>query len=180
MAIRQQQRVGELQFLLYNRSLHPELFDIYVDQQLSGGPYEATIWITGASHMVSFRLGQATLTELLADRQTMLPERGKLAALPIRGEKNHDVTHADGIRYMASFQVERMSPRVFAKTHQELIDLGARRGLFVPFPEWAGGELVPFSLVDCEAKTTMLHVFAYHAFPDELTLIKTQSIFELT
>ena len=39
--------------------------------------------------------------------------------------------------------------------------------------------LTPFTFIDYEAKPTELHVFAFHAFPDDLTIVKTQSIFEL-
>ena len=174
------QRVSELQFFLYNRPLHPELFEIYHDHRIGKRAYEAHIWITGVSHLVGFYRGDAAITELLAESDDLLPRRGRLLAQPVKGEKNHEATHADGIRYMTSFQVERMSPRLFAKTHDELIDQGARTGLFVPFPEWSTREMMPFTHIDYEARANMLHLFAYHAFPEELTVIKTQSLFELT
>ncbi len=56
---------------------------------------------------------------------------------------------------------------------------GPDHGIFVPFPQWVSNTLTPFTYIDYEAKADQLHVFAYHAFVDELTLIKTQSIFEL-
>ena len=73
-----------------------------------------------------------------------------------------------------------MSPRLYAKVHGDLAAHGAGRGILVPFPEWTGNGLTPFTYIDYEAKVGQLHVFAYHAFADELTLIKTQSIFEVT
>ena len=72
-----------------------------------------------------------------------------------------------------------MSEAVDSKTHHDLARLGARRGLFVPFPKWMSRSLTPFTYIDYEAKVNSLHVFAFHAFPDELTIVKTQSIFEL-
>ncbi len=180
MAIGQkQQRVSELYFYLYNRSLHPELFDIYQEQRVERGAYEAQIWVTGISHLVGFFRGDASVTELLAEDDSILPRRGRLVAAPIRGEKDHQATHVQGIRYMSSFQVERMSARVFSKMQEEELSQGPRRGLFVPFPEWGVGSLMPFTHIDYEAKVDMLHIFAYHAFPEELTVVKTQSIFEL-
>ena len=44
---------------------------------------------------------------------------------------------------------------------------------------WSDGELVPFSYIDHEARDSEFHVHAFHAFPEELTLLKTQSIFEI-
>ncbi len=39
--------------------------------------------------------------------------------------------------------------------------------------------LAPFSFVDFDARDHEFHVHAFHAFPEELTLLKTQSIFEI-
>jgi hypothetical protein len=73
-----------------------------------------------------------------------------------------------------------MSPAVYSRTHHDLARLGAQRGLFVPFPMWMSHCLTPFTFIDYEAKANGLHVFTFHAFPDELTIVKTQSIFELS
>ncbi len=179
MPLGQKQHVSQLQFFLYDRPLHPELFDIYQQRRVVKADYEAQVWITGISHLIGFYRGDATLVELLAESNTQLPTHGRLVALPFRGEKDQEFTHVDGIRYMMSFQVETMSARLYGRSHSELAALAARRGLFVPFPNWAVNSLTPFTYIDYEAKARELHVFAYHAFPEELTLIKTQSIFEL-
>jgi len=103
-----------------------------------------------------------------------------LLELPLRGEKDHECKRAEGINYMMNFQVESMSPAVYSKTHHDLARLGSRRGLLVPFPTWMARSLTPFSYIDYDAKPNELHVFAFHAFPQDLTVIKTQSIFELS
>ncbi len=179
MPLREKQSVSELQFFLYNRPLHPELFDIYHDHRVAKGGYDAQIWVTGISHVIGFFRSETSVVEVIAESSAELPERGRLLQLAFRGEKDQEVNYLNGIRYITSFQVEKMSPRLYARTHQEMSEEVAVSGLFVPFPEWAAGTLSPFTYIDYEAKASELHVFAYHAFPDELTLIKTQSIFEL-
>ena len=64
-------------------------------------------------------------------------------------------------------------------THHELARSGAKHGLFVPFPTWMSHGLTPFTYIDYQATPNGLHVFAFHAFPDDLTVLKTQSIFEM-
>ncbi len=179
MPLPQKQTVSELQFILYSRPLHPELFDIYHDHRIVQAGYEAHIWVTGISHLIGFFRGRATIVELIAETGAELPRRGRLISLPLRGEKDREINHIDGIRYMTSFQVETMSARLYAHSHEELAAQASRGGLFVPFPEWSSGSLAPLSYIDYDAKVRHLHVFSYHAFPDELTIIKTQSIFEL-
>lgn len=51
--------------------------------------------------------------------------------------------------------------------------------MFQSFDEWEYEGLSPFTFVDLEAREREFHVHAYHAFPEELTLLKTQSIFEV-
>ncbi|MFB3891565.1 MAG: DUF2617 family protein [Phycisphaerae bacterium] len=179
MTTGQQQSVSTLRFMVYDRPLHPELFVIYHDHRIVKSAYEARIWITGCTHVISFYREKLSLVELMADARAELPRRGRLLELPIRGERDHDCRREGGINYMASFQVERMSPQVYARTHRELTLAGARRGLFVPFPARAARSLPPFTYIDYDAKPNELHVFAYHAFPEDLTVIRTQSIFEL-
>ena len=180
MDIGQKQRVESLRFFLYNRPLHPELFEIYHDHHIIKSGYEAQIWVTGCTHVIGFYRGRTSLVEVTADAENILPERGQLLEMPFRGERDHERKQADGIDYMMNFQVERMSSGVYSRTHHELARQGAQRGLFVPFPTWMARSLTPFTYIDYEARPNELHVFTFHAFPSELTIVKTQSLFELS
>ena len=179
MSIGEKQRLSSLRFYLYDRPLHPELFDIYHERTVVKHGYEAQVWITGCSHVIAFYRDGLALVEVTADGDSELPQRGLLLELPFRGERDHERERTDGINYMMSFQVETMSEAVYSKTHHEFARQSGRRGLFVPFPMWMVRSLTPFSYIDYEAKPNELHVFAFHAFPEEMTIVKTQSIFEL-
>lgn len=179
MSAKAKLKASSLRFFLYSRPLHPELFEVYRQDVVVQPRYQARLWITGCTHVITFTSGQAVLTEVVADAEAMLPERGLVLNLPFRGEKHHQTGREGGLGYMVNFQVESMSPMVYSRTHHELARLGAKRGLFVPFPTWMSRSLTPFSYVDFQAKPDQLHVMAFHAFPQDLTVIKTQSIFEL-
>jgi hypothetical protein len=180
MGIGQKQSLSTLRFYLYDRPLHPELFDIYHDHHIVQKGYEAQSWVTGCTHVIGFFRGGRCLVELIADADIPLPPRGLLLELPFRGERDHECKRADGINYMMNFQVETMSPMVYSRTHHELARQGNQRGLFVPFPTWMARSLTPFTYIDYEAKPNELHVFSFHAFPQDLTIIKTQSLFEMS
>ena len=179
MSIGQRQCLSRLRFYLYDRPLHPELFDIYHDHHIVKKGYEAQVWVTGCSHVIGFFRDRMSLLEVTGDSDGDLPQRGLLVELPFRGERDHERKRSEGINYMMSFQVETMSPAVYTKTHHDLARQGSRHGLFVPFPTWMVHSLTPFSYIDYQAKPNELHVYAFHAFPDDLTIVKTQSIFEL-
>ena len=179
MSAKAKLKASSLRFYLYSQPLHPELFEIHHADRVVRNDYQARIWVTGCTHAVIFQRDKAVLTEVGADDESMLPARRQLLNVPFKGEKRHHSDQADGIRYMLNFQVESMSPMVYSRTHHELARLGAKHGLFVPFPKWMSRSLTPFSYLDYQAKPDQLHVFAFHAFPQDLTIIKTQSIFEL-
>lgn len=179
MSTGQQQAVGSLWYYLYDHPLHPELFDICRNELLERRFYSARLWVTGCRHVISFTVDNQTVTEVLADADAELPPRGCLASFALRGEKVHE-TRVGDIRYMTNFQREIMSDRVYASTHDELARIGQTRGLFADFPTWTQNpSLRPFSFLDYEANAKHVHIFAYHAFPEDLTLVKIQSIFEV-
>ncbi|MFA6133828.1 MAG: DUF2617 family protein [Phycisphaerae bacterium] len=179
MSTGQNLKAATLRFYLYNRPLHPELFEVYHDHHIVSENYEAQVWITGCTHVIGFYRGKDTLLEVTADAGSGLPPRGLMLELPFRGEKVHETRQLPGMNYMMNFQVESMSPRVYSQTHHELARQGAQRGMFVPFPMWMSKGLTPFTFIDYTVKPDQFHVFAFHAFPEDLTIVKTQSIFEL-
>ncbi len=180
MSLSQQQSVVSMRYYLYQRPLHPELFDIYLGDRIVREDFEAQIWVTGCSHVIGFYHQGVSLVEVLADVDGDQPANGRLMDLPIRGEKEHTRLHSGQVKYMMNFQVESMSEKVYATTHHDIARQGAKRGLFVPFPTWMNNPpLTPFSYIDYDVTPKHLHVFAFHAFPDDLTLVKVQSIFEL-
>jgi hypothetical protein len=50
--------------------------------------------------------------------------------------------------------------------------------VFVKFPDMESAGLQPFCYVDFEARQSELHVHAFAAYPDQVTIIKTQSLFD--
>ena len=71
-------KVAELVFQLYGRPLHPELFQTYQSRYVKRGSYEAKVDITGAGHVVTWRYGGLTLTEVAASAHHPLPKRRRL------------------------------------------------------------------------------------------------------
>ena len=169
----------DLNLFLYDRPLHPELFRHYADYRVRQGRYQADIWITGLSHVVTITLGQRSVTELLSNEQDVLPSRGVLTRFRIKGERDAEKSMADGWSYMVSSQIETMNDPLYKSVHNDLLRHSGKRGWLYSYEELADGDMVPFTYIDCEARDREFHVHAFHAFPQETTLVKTQSIFEL-
>jgi hypothetical protein len=172
------QRVDELHFYLYQRALHPELFCIQQVRHVEQRQYHAEIWIVGLAHVVTVQFGQHCLAELIAHESELLPKNGLATSFRLRGERDHTQNFANGLRFILSSQVEKMSANLFPSSHRDLVRYAQKRGMFQSFDDWETDGLAPFTFVDFEAREREFHVHAFHAFPDELTLLKTQSIIE--
>lgn len=170
--------ISELSFSLYQRPLHPELFNIYSRRHLKTERYENVIWATGCAHVVTIFINKMCLTEVISAPGQMLPKRGLIERFQFRGQRNHKCTLSRGLNYMTDFQVEKMSPNLYRQSYKDLERFSRNRGIFLKFPELSTGGLEPFSYIDFEARRDELHVHAFHAYPEQVTIIKTQSLFD--
>jgi hypothetical protein len=174
------QRVADSKFVLYRRRLHPELFYIHESRHLDRPVYSADIWVMGLSHAVTVQAGSRCVTEATTEDLEVLPQNGLVTSFQFRGERDHLEDFDDGIKYILSTQVERMTQNLFHASHRDLLRYASTRGILVRFSEWAqGDELVPFTFIDYEARDRELHVQAFHVFPADYTILKTQSIVEI-
>jgi hypothetical protein len=170
--------VDGLTFSLFQRPLHPELFQIYAERRLKTNKYEALVWITGCTHVVSVFAAEVVLSEVISTPGQPLPQRGLIERFQFRGPRSHKCTLSRGLSYMTDFQVEKMSPNLYRQSHRDLERFAQNRGLFVKFPELETGGLQPFCYVDFEARQSELHIHAFAAYPEQVTMLKTQSLFD--
>ncbi|MCU0961963.1 MAG: DUF2617 family protein [Pirellulaceae bacterium] len=172
-------KVAELTFQLYGRALHPELFQVYKSQVVARGSYMARIEITSAGHVITWRYGGLTLTEVAASQQHPLPQKRRLLAYTLRGERTDRVECRGGVTYHTGFQLEPVAPDIFWMFQEELAHDGQRRGLLHRFDASGRIALGALSYINVETRNRSLLVQAFHTFPDDCAIVKTQSLFEL-
>src|SRR6476659_2681311 len=174
-----QRRSGGLTLLLYTRTLHPELFRIHGTGQVSRRAYEADIWLVDGGHVISFRAAKNTLSEVIRMNHDPLTDRGLLQSIPCRGEKYHETTVAENIRYMISTQEEQLTQTLYDATKHEISTYAAKRELMsadIPATAETGAAL---SVLDIERRSHELLVQSFHLFDESQMVIKTQAIFEV-
>jgi hypothetical protein len=170
--------VEELTFNLFQRPLHPELFQIYAKRKLKTEKYEAEIWVTGCTHIAAVYVDDLCLCEVVSAPGQLLPQRGLIERFQFKGPKSHKCTLSRGVSYMTDFQVEKMSANLYRQSHTELKKFAKSRGIFVKFPDAEVDGLEPFCYIDFEARRDELHIHTFSAYPDQVTMIKTQSLFD--
>lgn len=170
--------VRDLVFHLYGRPLHPELFDVLALRRLRCEDYQVTLSITPSGHVVSWENRHVHLTEVTAAPDLPLPLARQLIARKLRGEQNDAFFCAGGVRYQCSFQVEVLAPEIFLHVHDEILADGAKEGLLHNFQPHHRLALAPLGCIAFEARRNWLSLATFHTFPDEHTIVKTQSLIE--
>lgn len=172
-------KVAELLFRLYGRPLHPELFVVHTSRTVQRGEYEAKVDITSAGHVVTWRYGGMTLTEVAASAQHPLPERRRLLSYRLKGSRHDRVECRGGVSYSVDFQLEPVEPELFWVFQEELAFDGERQGMLHKFDSSGRIAMGALSYINVEARNRSLMVQAFHTFPDDYAIVKSQSVFRL-
>ena len=102
--------VSELIFHLYGRSIHPELFKIYNEVSIEQDGFRAVVRICDAGHMVEFHRNDHIVTEVATSDRQPLPRKKRFLEKRLRGNRDESFRFELGLRYQASYQLERLDP----------------------------------------------------------------------
>ena len=83
------------------------------------------------------------------------------------------------MNYQVSFQLEPVSPEVFWTFQQELAIDGERQGMLHTFNSSGRMALGALSYIHVETRNRSMLVQAFHTFPDDYAIVKTQSLYQL-
>ena len=172
-------KVAELVFQIYGRALHPELFQICQSRTVERGGFRAKIDITTAGHVIAWRYQGLTLTEVATSAHHPLPQRRRLLSYRLQGARSDQIECRGGIRYRVDFQLEPVDPTVFWTFQQELCHDQHRQGMLHTFSSSGRMALGALSYIHVETRNRSMRVQAFHTFPDDYAIVKSQSLFEL-
>jgi hypothetical protein len=171
-------RVAELGFRVDTRCFHPELFETLAFRRVQRSDDLLQVRIIPTGHLLQWSLGEIAFTELLISQDSPLSTNHRKLQFPCVGSWRGRCEQ-DGIVYGINGQLEKMTPEVFRQTHDELAADGLRRGLIFHFAPQQQLGYPPLSYLTVEAFPGGLSISAFHTFPDELSIIRTQSLIEI-
>ena len=172
-------KVAELVFRLYGRPLHPELFEIFCSRTVSRAGYRAKIDITSTGHVMTWRYSGLTLTEVVTSARPPLPERRRLMSYRLKGQRHDRVECRGGVTYDVGFQLEPVEPEVFWTYQEELTRDGQYQGMFHKFDSSGRMALGAISYINVQTRSRSLMIQAFHTFPDDYAIVKSQSLIEI-
>jgi hypothetical protein len=171
-------RVVDTTFQVFNRAIHPDWLAVRKHQRITRGGWEADVRIVEGGHAVIFRSGATRVSETLTGPETALPDLGVLFHSTIRHERSTCLRPGGSLQYQTCFEVERVDPEVFAHLSAEMTLDAAPGRLFHRFTPASRMAPAPITHIRIDPRAQGLSVYAFHTFPDELAIIRTQSLFE--
>ncbi len=165
--------------MLYQRALHPELFELQDRRMHRHGEYEAETWLVPGGHVVRYQADGQCLTETVVEDGDHLPEHGLLHALACLGEKDYELQPHESAKvgYVTTIQTEFLTDNLYASTYREMLDFADENESLCH--EWIDIEGGPnLSLLDVQKYRGEFHFQSYHMINFCGLVLRTQSIFE--
>ena len=172
-------KVAELGFQVLGRAVDPDWFATRAHRRVAVDGWLADIRIIEGGHAIAWRSGDVRLTEVLAGPSTPLPGSGVLFHSPIRHERAAVLRPGAGTEYQTCLEVERVDAEVFAHLCDEMTLDASRDRLFHRFPGVDRMAPPAISHLAFESRPRGLLVHAFHSFPAERAIVRTQSLFEM-
>jgi len=164
--------------MLYQRALHPELFNIQDRRIIATSDYELEAWVMPGGHALRFGGEGNCVTEVVCDQDVQLPERGLIHALPCIGEKEHEQKVGPSINFVTAVQTENLSDNLYLATYNEMQDFAEQSSALTY--AWQDGEGANnLTVLDLQRYKGEVHAQSYHLIGSGGFVLRTQTIFEL-
>lgn len=170
--------VADLMLRVFDRPLHPELLECHGLARLTHEDGLLEVQLCRAGHVLMFRRGRQVLTEAISERQQSLPQQKRIMEHRLRGCRTQSFPCA-GVKYSVGCQLEKLNVDVFQRMHEELLADSLKADLAQIYP--SSNRFTPgaLSVIRADVCDSSLIVHAFHTFPDDCAIVKTQSLIEL-
>lgn len=172
-------KVNELNFHLYARNVHPELFDVCARRTIERENYEVSLNITTDGHMITYRHGPLVLTEIGAAANHPLPAKRLLMSRSVEGQTTEDLLYEEVISYRTSFSMEVVPLKTFATIHQQLNEKFECEGLVHRFGTNGRVAFGAVSYINVQAFRSHIILRSFHTFPDTQAVMRSESSFTI-
>jgi hypothetical protein len=170
-------KISELDFRVFGRPLHPELFEIFATRTIVRQEYQLRVDITSSGHLFTWQRDGLTICEVAASHHQPLPEHRLLYQQPVGSAAQQHLNFQKQIDYSFRFQLEPADPRTFASIQTELLKSSPCEGLMFQFQSSGRMALGAISYVNIQSRMNRVHIRAFHTFPDAYVVMKSESVF---
>ncbi len=172
-------KIADLNFHLYGRSIHPELFDTCVCRYIERENYRIRLNITSDGHLLVFEHDSIVLAEVAASALHPLPSKRQLICCPIESAREEQTSFQDRVHYQCEFQLDIVPPKTFFSIAQQINSSKECEGLIHRFQSSGRMAFGAVSYINIQAFQNHVRLKTFHTFPDSCAIVKSQSEFHL-
>ena len=172
-------KITDLNFHLFARTIHPELFSAFVTREYERENYKLKINITTAGHLISFEHGGHVLTEVSASANQPLPSKRALLSHRIDATREDEAVFRDLIEYRCQYQLEGVNPKTFVTIQKQLDAQTQCEGLVHRFQANGRQSFGAVSYINVQSFRSHVKIRCFHTFPDTYAVMKSESHFGL-
>ncbi len=171
--------IRETSYRLFDRALHPELFTPAIVAHVKTDRYRVDVGICEGGHFLQFTSGKRSMLEVTSPAHQLLSQFG-LQETSVFGVDEELILEAcSPFRYHFAGQVDEVDNTVFTRLELELEFEAKRAFLSHQFPSHNRLFAGPISLIKLEGTANSINIHTFHTFPDDMAVLRTQSLFEL-
>jgi hypothetical protein len=171
--------IEETSYRFFDRPLHPELFSPAIVGRVRTRQYELALGICQGGHFLQMTSAGKSMVEVTAPDSQVLSTYGLQQTYFFNDEEEVLVESAKPFGYHFAGQVDAVDFAVFTRVQMELEQEASRSFLSFQFPPHHRLLPGPLSLAKVEGNERTLTVHTFHTFPQDLAVLRTQSLFEL-
>ncbi len=172
-------KITDLNFHLFARNIHPELFNVCASRTIQREQYELRININTDGHSISFAHDDLLLTEVSAGAHHPLPANQILVSHPVEGVCHDRATVGVRIKYRSEVELESVNPKTFVVIQQQLDEKIEFEGLVHRFGSSGRLSFGAISYINVQAFRKHVQVRTFHTFPETCAVLKSESLFEI-
>lgn len=166
-------KIAQLTFQLFDRTVHPELFEDCAYKFFQRDAYRVDVHVTTAGHVIKWTDGSSILTEVAAAAHQPLPQGRRLLCHTISGQRTDTVTYRDYVTYRNELEIEAVDPKTFAAVQHELSKMQLCEGVLHRFDSNGRLSFGAVSYVNVESRQQRVRIRTFHTFPDDNAILKS-------
>lgn len=173
--------IEPLSFSLYQRAVHPELFNIYRQFEFNSKRFHAMLWVTNHCHVLTISTESINMTELIATPGQPLPAGALLAKFQLTGQKKHTHIFGNKLKYHCDFEVtESGSGDRILQRHCELKRRCGKDSMLINFPKLSTADEPAFTFIQTRCGGDELKIQTQHSRPGRSEMITTNTTIDLS
>ena len=172
-------KVADLRIHVFRTVVSPDWFTVKASRRVSRTGWEADVRIIEGGHAITWGSGAFRFNEILVGSENPIPENGRMFHSGVKRSRSTKLAPDLRVEYQSCFEAERLDAEVFTHLSQEILLDATSANLFHRFTSANRMAPAPVSRLNIDARGRGLSVQSFHTFPDERTIVRVQSLFEV-